>query len=516
MTALEPIQDRTYYAETAADQAMRPPLRGELDVDVCVIGGGLAGLTAAREIARRGWSVVVLEARRIAGAASGRNTGFVIPGFATDLTAIAERVGSEDARELWSLSERGLDYVRDTIRSLRLRSAAMTPGGWLHVSKVDDEDRQRAYAETLSRDFGVTALGHWPRERVLSVLKSPLYFGALHYERGFSIHPLNYALGLAEAAEAAGARIFEQTPAEALDPAGVRKRIVTPDGRIRAAHVVLAGNIQADRLLATTAGTLVPITTYVVVTSPLGERLTEAVATKAAVSDTDLANNHYRVVEDGRLMWSGRSTVWPGDPRRYVRALQDDMARAFPQLGPVGIDFAWRGTLANTTHRMPQIGETMPGVWVLSGFGGHGLNTTAMGGALIASAITDGDTRWRLFTSFPLVWAGGLVGRAAAQVYSYAFDRRERRASKQAFARAGSVLPAVMLSPPVEADEAPAQDEGPASAVSPEVADAAQFASREPSSTAAKRAGRQRRRRRTSGARKQQLTTDPAPDVQEP
>ena len=168
------------------------------------------------------------------------------------------------------------------------------------------------------------------------------------------------------AAEAAGVRIFEQTRAIVDRPwPGVRKRISTQNARVRAAHVVLAGNVGADRLLPATAGTLVPITTYVIVTAPLGVRLAEAIATKASVSDTNLANNHYRIVDGDRLMWSGRSTLWPGEPRRYIAALQTDIARAYPQLGPSRSDFAWNGTLGNTTHRMPQIGEAMPGVWLL-------------------------------------------------------------------------------------------------------------------------------------------------------
>ena len=197
----------------------------------------------------------------------------------------------------------------------------------------------------------------WPTERVRAVLRSERYFHAIHYPRAINIHPLNYALGLAAAAERAGARIFEHTPALSIDPAGVRKRIVTPSARLRANHVVLCGNVQIAALVPQIAAALIPITTYVITTAPLGPRLAEAIGYRGAVSDSDLADNHYRIVDGDRLMWSGRATTWARNPRRYLRALTADIKKTYPQLGEVTVDYAWSGTLGNSIHRMPQIGE---------------------------------------------------------------------------------------------------------------------------------------------------------------
>jgi gamma-glutamylputrescine oxidase len=163
------------------------------------------------------------------------------------------------------------------------------------------------------------------------------------------------------------------------------------------------------------ASTLIPMTTYVITTAPLGEALTQAIGYRGGISDSDTADNHYRVVGGDRLMLSGRATAWVRKPQRYVRALVGDIKKTYPQLGDVAVDYAWNGTLGLTLHRMPQIGELGGGVWLASGFGGHGLNTTAMAGNLIARAIVSGDETWRQFTPFELVWAGGIFGRAAAQ-----------------------------------------------------------------------------------------------------
>jgi hypothetical protein len=195
-------------------------------------------------------------------------------------------------------------------------------------------------------------------------------------------------------------------------------------------------------LMPRLAATMIPLTTYVITTAPLGDRLAEAIRYRGGVSDTDAADNHYRIVGGDRLMLSGRATTWARNPRHYVRALKADIKHTYPQLGDVEIDYAWAGTLGITVHRMPQIGELGPGVWLASGFGGHGLNTTAMGGNLIAQAIADGDQTWRQFTPFELVWAGGVFGRAAAQIRFWvkrlrnAVDERRAKARELAFRQA--------------------------------------------------------------------------------
>jgi glycine/D-amino acid oxidase-like deaminating enzyme len=415
MSEPETTSDSWYEATPVASRE-RGTLNFELDTDVCVIGAGLAGLTVAREIAKRGWQVAVLEGERVAWAASGRNTGFVLPGFHEDVDTMVERIGLDHAKQLYALSKEGVDYVRRAIAETGMPGVDPVPG-WLHVSKTDGDDKVRANVERL-RWIGAECEA-WPTERVREVLPNPRYFGAVHYPNAFHIHPLNYALGLAADAESAGARIFENTPAVEIDPTGVRKRIATPDARVRASHVVLACNVHLGDLMPELAATLLPITTYVLVTEPI-PNLSEAIRYRGAVSDTDRADNHYRIVggadpEQQRLQWSGRVRLWQAEPRTVARGLVADIRRAFPALGKVEIASLWGGTLGRAIHRMPQIGAIEPGLWVASGFGGHGLNTTAMAGELIARGIVDNDETWRLFAPYELVWAGGRLGRVLAQ-----------------------------------------------------------------------------------------------------
>ena len=420
----------SWYAARAASAFERPRLSFDIDVDVCVIGGGLAGLTAAREVARRGWSVAVLEARRVAWNTSGRNCGFVVPGFGGDARHMVERVGLARAQALWKLSEAGVDYVRAAIRD-----AAM-PGvdpvaGWLDVSKVDNGDALLATVTLLGQEFNADIEG-WPTERVRAALKSETYFHAIHYRDAFHIDPLAYAYGLANAALAAGAAIFEETPALEIDPSGVRKRIATPAGRVRAAHVILAAGAHLGALAPSLAETVLPVTGYVAVTAPLGDRLAEAVAFAGAVSDTRLADSHYRIVDGDRLMWSGSGGLVPRGPRGAASHFKAAIARIFPQLGAVEFEHAWSSIMGFAVHGLPQVGEVVPGLWLAGAFGRHGLNTSAMAGELIASAITERDDRWRLFLPYELVWAGGALGRVVHHVGGWTLRKAEDLAASLA------------------------------------------------------------------------------------
>jgi gamma-glutamylputrescine oxidase len=418
------VHGLSLFAATRVAAPDRPRLTFDLDVDVCVIGAGLAGLTTAREVARRGCSVVVLEAHRIAWNASGRNTGFVLPGFAQSPRRVIERVGAKRARELWALSQLGVDYVRDAIRQTQM-PGVVPISGWLTVSKTDDSESLQAETALLREGLGMD-IDFWPTELVRTQLKSRRYFQAIHFPNAFHIHSLNYALGLAAAAEQAGARIFEDTPALSIDPTGIRKRVVTPNARVRAAHIVLAGNTHLAALAPKLARTLVPITTYTVATAPLGERLAEAMVYRGGVSDGRWVDNHYRATEDGRLIWLGRMTTWQADAKHYTRTLRADIRRTYPQLGKIKIEYVWSGTGGTPVHLMPQIGEVGSGLWIASGFDGHGFNTTALAGTLIARAIIEGDQTWTLFKPFELVWAGGAFGRAIVQT-SYWVSRRKAK-----------------------------------------------------------------------------------------
>src|SRR4051812_6356689 len=324
--------DRYDAAAPAEALLERPRLTFDLDVDVCVIGAGLAGLTVAREAARLGASVAVLEGRHVGWNASGHQLGTVMPGYGLPIRDLIGRVGFEDSRELWALSKTGAEYVRATATEDLIPGIALSEGA-LEVSNVEAGEELISRLQLLGEDFETDVEG-WQVDRVRAELKTDRYFHGVYYPSAFQIDGRKYVHGLAALARRAGARIFEDTPVVSIDASGIRKRIVTPSARLRASHIVLAGNIHLGATLQRLSETLLPIWRYAGVTAPLGERLAEAMTFRGSVTDTD-GIDHFRIVDGDRLMWASPETTWDARPHRFASAIARRIATTFPQLGKV-------------------------------------------------------------------------------------------------------------------------------------------------------------------------------------
>ena len=265
----------------SAGETARARLTFDLDADICVVGAGLAGLTVALEAARLGASVVVLEGRHVGWAASGGLLGTVMPGFGLGLKDLVARIGIEDARELWDLSKEGADYVRAQATEQQMPGIAVADGV-LEVSNVDAGDRVISELQMLGEDFGTEVEG-WQIDQVRAQLKTDRYFHGVYFPRAFQIDGRKYVHGLAALATRAGARIFEDTPVVGIDASGIRKRIVTPSARLRASHIVLAGNVHLGAPSRRLSETLLPVWRYAGITEPLGDRLSDVIAFKGSV-----------------------------------------------------------------------------------------------------------------------------------------------------------------------------------------------------------------------------------------
>jgi glycine/D-amino acid oxidase-like deaminating enzyme len=399
--------------DTGVGDATRARLTFDLDADICVVGAGLAGLTVALEAARLGASVVVLEGRHVGWGASGGLLGTVMPGYGLALKDLIARIGLEDAKELWDLSKQGAEYVRAQATEQQMPGIAVSEGA-LQVSNIDVGDRLISELQMLGEDFGTEVEG-WQVDQVRAQLKTDRYFHGIYFPKAFQVDGRKYLQGLAALAKRAGARIFEETPVVGIDASGIRKRIVTPSARLRASHIVLAGNVHLGAPSRRLSETLLPVWRYAGITEPLGDRLTDAIAFKGSVIDTD-GVDQFRIVDGDRLMWASPETTWDARPQRFASSIARRIRTIFPQLGRVQVTDVWGGAIGQTVHGMPQIGQLRRGLWVASGFGRQGLGTSAMAGQLIARSVLWGDERWRLFSPFELVWAGGATGRVAGQL----------------------------------------------------------------------------------------------------
>ncbi|MBL4749938.1 MAG: FAD-binding oxidoreductase [Amylibacter sp.] len=410
----------SYYAETLGKTPMRPALMHPLDVDVCVIGAGLAGLTTALELLRKGKSVCVLEAKRVAWGASGRNGGFVNVGFAGSTTDMVKRLGHKNAAEAFQLSVDGVDYVRRQIKDLKMGDV-LEGEGEFRVYRTDDA--QAALRDcTNTKDISGDDLTYYDTGQTRAIMNSERYHHAVYDPRGFHIDPLKYCHGLAAEIERLGGHIFEGTKARDLTRSGTGWKITAHEAAISARHVVLCTSAYDFKLYPPVSRAMQPVATYVMVTDPMKDLLDQVISSNACIADTRRAGNYYRRLPDGRLLWGGRITTRQSEPFQLAQIMGRDMLSVYPQLSTAETSHAWAGLMGYALHSMPLIGQVENGLWMATAFGGHGLNTTAMAGFLIAGAISGDDNRYKLFAPYKRNWAGGPVGRAGVQAKYWAMQ----------------------------------------------------------------------------------------------
>ena len=426
-----------YYTATMRPAPSRPTLAGKAQADVCIIGGGLAGLSTAWELLARGRSVVLLEAARVAWGASGRNGGFVLQGWSEGLSAIERRCGPHTAGALFRLSLEGVDIVRAMIAQHGLPGCAPTTGK-LSVVRYDDGDNLQRQRDRLAREFGFE-MEYLDTRAIRDKLNTDRYFQGLRDSHGFHFHPLNYCLGLAELIELKGGRIHEQSPMVRVESRAGRHQVITAQGSVECAEVVYCCGGYGGPEFGPLRRAFLPIATYVVLTERLGERLADVVRTTDAVGDNRRASDYYRIVDGDRLLWGGHITTRNlQDEKRLGQLLTQDILAVYPQLRGLKIEKAWSGLMGYARHKMPHIGPLGAGRWSCASFGGHGMNTAPVGARVVAEAICGETDRYRLFDAYGLEWNGGPFGPAAAQtVYAglklmdkFQEARSQRRAIK--------------------------------------------------------------------------------------
>jgi len=398
MSAGAPHVD-SWYARTANPAADDPPLAGEVQADVAVLGAGYTGLTAALHLAERGYKVTVLEAKRVGWGASGRNGGQILSGYNSSIATMAGWVGVEDARRLWDLAEEAKRLLVETIT--RHHIACDLTRGYLYAGL---KPRHMAALRDMQAEW--QGLGHeraqlLDQSQMRDRVGSPRYIGGLYDPEGGHLHPLNYALGLAQACRAAGVTIHEQSPVIAVDT-GPTPSLTTAQGRVRATALVIAGNALLGRLMPGLARTIAPVGTYIAATEPLGPtRMRQVLRDDIAVCDMNFVLNYYRRTPDDRLLFGGLVSYSGRQAPNLRQQMRRSMLKTFPQLADVRFDQVWGGLIDITVNRVPHLGRLGPTSYFAHGFSGHGVALTGIAGRVMAEAIAGQAERFDVFTRIP-------------------------------------------------------------------------------------------------------------------
>lgn len=422
------LSRESYYAATTARELPAPALQGAASCDVAIVGGGLAGISAALDLRSRGFDVVLLEARELGSGASGRNGGQAIAGLACEQSTIESQLGLDDARRVWNMSVEALHLLRERIAHHRI--ACDWQDGYLSLATSARKARKlHAWAERLRAVYGYPLHTIEPHE-IADWIASTRFHSGIHDIQSGHLHPLKYVLGLAHAARDAGVRIHENSPVTELVQ-GPTPLIRTPCGEVRARQVLLAGNVYLQGLVPTLEHRIMPVGTYVACTESLAPELAGALIPGGqAVSDTNFAVHYFRTTPDARLLYGGRVSYTTATPPDLRGGMLKRMLRTFPQLKGVRVQYTWGGFVDISMNRAPDFGRLPPvgpgaaNIYYLQGFSGHGLALAGLAGRLVAEAMAGDASRFDVFARlrhrrFP----GGSVLRMPALVLGMAWYR---------------------------------------------------------------------------------------------
>ncbi len=416
----------SYYAASAQAAPQRPALSGDEESDVCIVGGGYSGLSAGLDLAEKGYKVTLLEAAKIGWGASGRNGGQIVNGLNAGLDRIEARYGRDVANFVGTLVQEGGRIIRERVAKYAI--ACDLKDGNVFAAFTDKQIRELEAKRALWRTHGMDDHAMLDRAGMRAHVASDVYLGGMIDHSGGHMHPLNLALGQAAALEGLGGVIHEGSAVTRVEDVGGRPTVRTAAGSVRPRVLILAGNAYLGHAVPELENRLMPFSTQMIATEPLGARATPLLPSDMCVEDVRYILDYYRLSADGRLLFGGGTVYGGTDPADIRAKIVPNLERVFPQLAGVGVDFAWSGNCALSFSRVPQMGRLGANTYYACGYSGHGVVGSHLFGRILAQAV-DGDlTRFDAFAKVPwLPFPGGRRFRVPySMIGSWWYGLRDR------------------------------------------------------------------------------------------
>ncbi|WP_420406092.1 NAD(P)/FAD-dependent oxidoreductase [Nisaea sp.] len=427
MTTRPTAHTTSYYAASANPSPERPPLEGDLAIDVLIVGAGYSGLSTGLHLVEKGYKVAIIEAARVGWGASGRNGGQIVNGLNASLQTIRKRYGADTASFVAGLVQEGGEIIRERVRTYDIQCDLKD--GNVFTAYTGAHMRELEERLSLWAGYGIENQEMLDRAALRKHVNSDAYVGGMIDRSGGHMHPLNLALGEAAAFEKLGGRIYERTPAVHVDTDAAKPVVKTPDGAITCQTLVLCGNAYLGHVVPTLTPRIMPVSTQVMATEPLGEeRANDLIPTDVCVEDVRYILDYFRLSADKRMLFGGGTVYGGTDPSDIRAKLRPNMDKVFPQLKGVRIEYAWSGNFALSFSRVPQMGRIGSNTYFAHGYSGHGVTGSHTFGRILSEAIDGDRSRFDVFENVPWYpFPGGRLFRVPYSVVgSWWYTLRDR------------------------------------------------------------------------------------------
>lgn len=405
----------SYYAASANAAPVREPLNGSQSFDICIVGAGYSGLSAGLFLAEKGHKVAIVEGAKVGWGASGRNGGQIVNGLNASLQTIEKRYGRDTSEFVASVVQEGQEIIRERVKTYDIKCDLKD--GNLFTAYTDKHMQELEERKALWESYGIRNQSLLSKEEIRARVGTDLYVGGMVDTTGGHMHPLNLALGEAAAFESRGGVIFEHSPVVSVDTEAAQPVIQTEEGQITAKTLLLCGNAYLGNVLPTLSKRVMPVSTQMIATAPLGDDLAQQLLpSDECVEDIRYILDYFRLSADKRMIFGGGVVYGGTDPEDVVKKIRPNMDKVFPALKNVKIDYAWSGNFALSFSRVPQMGRIGKNTYFAHGYSGHGVTGSHLFGRILSEAVDADVSRFDVFANVP--WYPFPGGRALRVPYS--------------------------------------------------------------------------------------------------